>query len=490
MPAAEPNHPSTFIGEIDLDEYDADNVPRELIPPDEALGIPLRKSAYAVWVALPSIERDAIRYWQQSELSVHWIEASRPSVARLRARLADSMDVVAELEPDLGPDEAPRGESTPGEFTTRPIADWVGATLDKAIEQGASDVHFEPYESHFRVRARIDGVLHTLVQPNVRTMAPAIARLKVMAGLDTAERRLPQDGRAKHQRGERSRDLRISTLPTLYGEKVVTRILAHGGEPLALEQLGLFRPQREAFLNVLRRPQGMILVTGPTGSGKTATLYAALHHLNELGRNLATVEDPIEIQVDGINQVQVDHRIGMTFATVLRALLRQDPDVLMVGEIRDAETADIAVKAAQTGHLVLATLHSNSAADAMGRLRGLGIDAADIDECLSLVIAQRLVRLLCPYCKVKTPDEPGHSSSPGELIHAAPFRASTEGCSSCLSGYRHRRGIYELQEPSKGGVGEIDRGKDSTRAMREAGLVRVRRGETSLAELERVIGGD
>ena len=467
-----------FIGEIDLDAYDIAQIPRELIPTDDdpTLGVALRKSAYAVWIALPSIDRDAIRYWRRSGLDTHWIEASRSSVARLRGRLHASMRRADEQAGD--------------ESVDSPIADWVNETLDRAIDQHASDVHFEPYERHFRVRARIDGVLHTLVQPNVTLMTPAIARLKVMAGLDTAERRLPQDGRAAHRRGDRSHDLRVSTLPTMYGEKVVARILAQNTEPLALEQLGLFRPQREGFTNALTRPQGMILVTGPTGSGKTATLYAALHYLNELGRNLATVEDPIEIQVDGINQVQVDERIGMTFATALRALLRQDPDVLMVGEVRDAETADVAVKAAQTGHLVLATLHSNSAADAVGRLRGLGIGETDIDECVMLVIAQRLVRLLCPHCKVRARSAASATADP-TLLDApldAPYRANPEGCSNCLSGYRHRRGIYEILRTTP--TGRSDRDADPLRAMRESGLARVRRGETSMAELERVIGLD
>ncbi len=470
-----------FIGAIDLDAYDIDHIPRELMPvaDDPTLGVPLRRSAYAVWIALPSIGHDAIRYWQQAGLDTHWIEASRSSVARLRGRLQASVDRT--------------NDQTHDESVEGPIADWVGETLERAIEQRASDVHFEPYERHFRVRARIDGVLHTLTQPNVMMMAPAIARLKVMAGLDTAERRLPQDGRAALRRRNRSHDLRVSTLPTMYGEKVVARVLAHNADPLALEQLGLFRSQRKTFTSALTRPQGMVLVTGPTGSGKTATLYAGLHYLNELGRNLATVEDPIEIQVDGINQVQVDERIGMTFATALRALLRQDPDVLMVGEIRDAETADVAIKAAQTGHLVLATLHSNSAIDALGRLRGLGIGESDIDECVTLVIAQRLVRLLCPHCKEKTGGVASETANPKLLDAApdtAPFRANPDGCSNCLSGYKHRRGIYEILRTPLKGTGESVRDRDPLRSLHESGLARVRRGETSTAELERVIGLD
>ena len=489
--------------EIDLDALDPATVPLGRLPSerDPSLGVALAHTDTAIWVAAAVVDQRNIGYWRKTGLDVNWIKADEQAIANL-------IDRIDRPEPagDVGLDP---------ETEQAPVSAWVHATLSRAVDEGASDVHFEPDADRLRVRCRVDGVLHTFGHSKQASIAAVIARLKVMARLDTAERRLPQDGRATLASAGIHHDLRISTLPTTGGEKVVVRILSAATTALSLGQLGLFSAQRRMFMRALARPQGMVLVTGPTGSGKTATLYAALDHLNETGRNLATVEDPVEIRVDGINQVQVDEKIGMTFAKALRALLRQDPDILMIGEIRDAETADIAVKAAQTGHLVLATLHSNSAIDAITRLRGLGIAASDISACVTLVIAQRLVRLLCGDCKERLAVADSAPSSDNT------FQASANGCFRCLSGFRHRRGIYELlplapktegqsnlrtggvsatgpspwhpganqtAQPPSMAIDDLTIARDET--LWGSGMARVRRGETSLAELERVLGHD
>ena len=307
--------------------------------------------------------------------------------------LLDQIDLEAVETDSPSIEEAEQADDTP-------IVRFVNRTLLDAIRAGASDIHFEPYEARYRVRFRTDGILREMSAPPANLANRLAARLKVMAALDISERRIPQDGRIKMTLSKtRSIDLRMNTLPTLFGEKIVLRILDQSSARIGIEALGFERAQEQRYLDALGRPQGMILVTGPTGSGKTMTLYAGLNLLNDTTRNIATAEDPVEMHIDGINQVHVNARVGLDFATALRSFLRQDPDVVMVGEIRDLETAEMAVKAAQTGHLVLSTLHTNSAAETLTRMRNMGVAAFNLATSVSLVIAQRLARLLCAACK-------------------------------------------------------------------------------------------
>ncbi|WP_353981838.1 type IV-A pilus assembly ATPase PilB [Salinicola endophyticus] len=328
-----------------------------------------------------------------------------------------------------------------------PIVRFVNRVLRDAIQRGASDVHFEPYESSFRVRFRIDGMLLEVTRPPLNLRTRIAARLKVMARLDISERRLPQDGAMKLRlEDQRAIDFRVNSLPTVFGEKIVLRLLDARATSWGIDALGFSPPQRELFESALARPQGMILVTGPTGSGKTVTLYTGLNRLNTEERNISTAEDPVELKIPGINQVNVQTRIGLDFASALRAFLRQDPDVVMVGEIRDLETAEIAVKAAQTGHLVLSTLHTNSAAETLTRLRNMGLASFNIASSVSLIIAQRLARRLCPHCRVPTqvPDEVllGEGITQARLASATLYRPG--GCDRCTLGYKGRQGIYEV----------------------------------------------
>ena len=289
-----------------------------------------------------------------------------------------------------------------------PVVRFINKLLVDAIHTGASDIHFEPYEHRYRVRFRTDGMLREVAFPPGNIGQRLAARLKVMSRMDISERRVPQDGRIKLKvRPDQAIDFRVNTLPTLYGEKVVLRILDPGSTKLDVDALGFEPEQKALFLSALTQPQGMILVTGPTGSGKTVSLYAGLNILNTTERNIATAEDPVEINLEGINQVNVNPRVGLDFAAALRAFLRQDPDVVMVGEVRDLETAEVAIKAAQTGHLVLSTLHSNSAPEALTRLRSMGIPSFNLTSSVSLIIAQRLARRLCSHCKVPQHNPPG-----------------------------------------------------------------------------------
>ncbi|MDE0350018.1 MAG: type IV-A pilus assembly ATPase PilB [Gammaproteobacteria bacterium] len=386
-----------------------------------------------------------------------------------------------------------------------PVVRFVHGLLLEAVRAGASDVHLEPYERSCRVRFRTDGILREVRRPPRNLAARLAARLKVMAGLDIAERRVPQDGRIRLRLGaSRAADFRVNTLPTLFGEKVVLRILDASSARVGIDELG-FEPEQEArYRAALRRPQGMVLVTGPTGSGKTVTLYAGLQLLNEPGRNIATVEDPVEMHLEGVNQVHVNHRVGLDFAVAMRAFLRQDPDVLMVGEVRDLETAEVAVKAAQTGHLVLSTLHTNSAAETLTRLRNMGVAAFNVATSVSLVIAQRLARRLCPRCRRRA-DVPEETLlrvgfSPGDIDGGLRlFEADAAGCAECRGGYRGRVGIYEVMEltPELARV-VMDEG-DSLRLaaearrqgfedLRRSGLRKAMTGVTSLAEIHRITG--
>ncbi len=384
-----------------------------------------------------------------------------------------------------------------------PIVRFVNQVLLDAINKGASDIHFEPLEESYRIRFRTDGVLSEVAKPPKRLGRRLAARLKVMAALDIAERRLPQDGRIKIKLSRsRTLDLRMNTLPTLWGEKVVLRILDPSDARLGVDALGFDERQKALFLEALRRPEGIVLVTGPTGSGKTVTLYTGLNLLNTPERNIATAEDPVEINLEGINQVNVNTKVGLNFAATLRAFLRQDPDVLMVGEIRDLETAEIAMQASQTGHLVLSTLHTNSAAETLTRLRNIGVPAFNLATSIVLIIAQRLVRRLCQECRLpfEAPAELLLRQGFGRQLVAqglSLFQAAAEGCSHCRNGYRGRIGVYEIMRITPEITRIIMDDGDAlslAKQAREHGypslrascLVKVAAGVTSLVEANRV----
>lgn len=381
-----------------------------------------------------------------------------------------------------------------------PVVTFVNKILNRAISNQVSDVHFEPYESCYRIRFRRDGVLHEASQAPGELTGRLNSRLKVLADLDITERRRPQDGRLQHKSADgRLVDMRISTLPTLWGEKIVLRIMDNKPGTLDPDQLGFEETQQEIYAATLARPQGMILVTGPTGSGKSITLYTALSGLNNAGRNIFTVEDPVEITQQGINQVAVNNAAGLNFSVALRAFLRQDPDVIMLGEIRDHETADIAVKAAQTGHLLLSTLHTNSAAETVTRLLNMGIPSYNLVGALSLIIAQRLCRRLCPHCKQPAridADVLRNAGMSADLISSAQL-FTARGCHLCRKGYSGRTAIFEIIPISNdiatlihagAGATEIRAAADAAGhiRLRQAGLLKVARGQTTLAEIERV----
>ena len=382
-----------------------------------------------------------------------------------------------------------------------PVVRFVNKILLDAIKRGASDIHFEPYEKFFRVRTRLDGVLSEVAQPPVVLANKVCARLKVMSRMDIAERRVPQDGRIKMRLSKnRAIDFRVNTCPTLFGEKIVLRILDPSSAKLGIEMLGYEDHQRAMYEKHLAKPYGMILVTGPTGSGKTVSLYTGLNILNTVDRNISTAEDPAEINLPGINQVNVNPKVGLTFASSLKAFLRQDPDVIMVGEIRDLETAEIAIKAAQTGHLVLSTLHTNDAPRTLTRMVDMGVMPYAIATSVSLIIAQRLARRLCDNCKEVR-------DVPREALEREGFDAATldagltvfgpKGCKSCNEGYKGRVGIFQVMEVSEvmgriimegGNAMQIadQAAKEGVIDLRQAGLNKVKEGVTSLEEVNRV----
>jgi len=382
-----------------------------------------------------------------------------------------------------------------------PIVKYVNKMLLDAIRGGASDVHFEPYEKTYRVRYRTDGILKEMSRPSIKLAPKISARIKIMAQLDISERRVPQDGRIKMKLSKtKAIDFRVNTLPTLWGEKIVLRILDPSQAKLGIDALGYEEDQKKLYMDALAQPQGMILVTGPTGSGKTVSLYTGLNILNTADINISTAEDPAEINLEGINQVNVNNRVGLGFAEALRAFLRQDPDVIMVGEIRDLETANIAIKAAQTGHLVLSTLHTNSAAETLTRMMNMGVPAFNIATSVSLIIAQRLGRKLCSACK-----QPG--DVPKDVLLAEGFTQEQidtgftlyhpKGCDKCNGGYKGRVGIYEvvkvtgklanmiMEEASSIKIAEQAEA-EGFRNLRQAALLKVIAGVTSLEEANRV----
>jgi len=382
-----------------------------------------------------------------------------------------------------------------------PIVRFVNKLMLDAIRRGASDIHFEPYEKEYRVRFRMDGVLKEIAKPPVQLSGKLSARLKVMSRLDIAERRVPQDGRIKMKLSKnRSIDFRVSTCPTLFGEKIVLRILDASQAMLGIDALGYEPFQKDLYMKNLARPQGMILVTGPTGSGKTVSLYTGLNILNKEDTNISTAEDPSEINLPGVNQVNVNAKVGLTFAAAMRAFLRQDPDVIMVGEIRDLETAEIAIKAAQTGHLVLSTLHTNDAPQTLTRLVDMGVKPYAIATSVSLIIAQRLARKLCVHCKqpMDIPKEALLKEGFSETDVAAGIKIfSPKGCQSCTDGYKGRVGIYQVLPITDaiariilagGSAVEIsdEAAREGVWDLRRAGLEKVRSGMTSLEEVNSV----
>jgi type IV pilus assembly protein PilB len=381
-----------------------------------------------------------------------------------------------------------------------PVVRFVNKMLLDAIKGGSSDLHFEPYEKTYRVRFRTDGILHEIARPPIQLSPRISARLKVMAGLDISERRKPQDGRIKMRISKnKSIDFRVSTCPTLWGEKIVMRILDSASAQMGIDALGYEESQKELYMSALKQPQGMILVTGPTGSGKTVSLYTGLNILNTVDVNISTAEDPVEINLEGINQVNVNPKQGMDFTAALKSFLRQDPDIIMVGEIRDLDTASIAIKAAQTGHMVMSTLHTNSAAETLTRLRNMGVPSFNIATSINLIIAQRLARKLCNYCKkeIQIPREtlleegfPENKVGTFKIYEPA-------GCENCNGGYKGRVGIYEvvkntpalqriIMEEGNSIDISIQMRKDGFNDLRTSALLKAMQGVTSLAEVNRV----
>ncbi|OGI38912.1 MAG: type IV-A pilus assembly ATPase PilB [Candidatus Muproteobacteria bacterium RBG_16_62_13] len=409
----------------------------------------------------------------------------------------DNLDLISEDDGAAAAAAAAGGEEGINEA---PIVKFVNKVLMDAINKGASDIHIEPYEKDYRVRLRIDGILHEVARPPLQ-LAPRIsARIKILSRLDIAERRVPQDGRIKMRISKnRAIDFRVSTLPTMWGEKIVMRILDPTSATLGVEKLGFEPEQKAGFLEAIARPQGMVLVTGPTGSGKTVTLYTALNILNTTDTNISTAEDPVEINLTGINQVGMNEKAGLNFSVALRAFLRQDPDIIMVGEIRDLETAEIAIKAAQTGHLVLSTLHTNDAPATLTRLVNMGVPPFNIASSVHLIIAQRLGRRLCNTCKRPF-------DIPKEALLKAGFKANEigtfqvyepVGCDACTNGYKGRVGVYQVMPVSEkmgeiimrgGNQLDIERQAqvEGIADLRQSGLKKVKDGVTSLAEIEAI----
>jgi len=419
--------------------------------------------------------------------------------------LADGLDDLdaADLDDiDISSGEGPsEGEEGSDALDETPIVRFVNKVLIDAIKQGASDIHFEPYEKNYRVRFRTDGVLQEVVRPP-KALAPRLAaRLKVMSQMDISERRVPQDGRIQMKLSRnRAIDFRVNSLPTLFGEKIVLRILDPTSAQMGIDALGYEPDQKEMYLKTLNQPQGMILVTGPTGSGKTVSLYTGLNILNTPERNISTAEDPVEINLEGVNQVHVNVKVGLTFAEALRSFLRQDPDIIMVGEIRDLETAEIAIKAAQTGHLVLSTLHTNSAAETITRLLNMGVPAFNVASSVDLIIAQRLARRLCKTCSEPADDIPHdiliEEGFTEEVLEGATIMRAV-GCDQCNNGYKGRVGIYEvvritpaiamliMEEGNSLQIKELAKA-EGFNDLREAALLKVAQGMTSLEEANRI----
>ena len=498
---------------FDLDALSSDVIPKDLV--DEKIvrkfnALPLFKRGQRLFVALSDPTRidaiDAIAF--NSRLSVETVVVEEDKLKkRIENLYADSMqsfdsfsDSDLNVDFDEGKEEAETKLSDG--VDEAPVVKFVNKMLVDAIRMGASDLHFEPYEKTFRVRFRVDGVMQKMASPPVQLAGKIAARLKVMSQMDISERRIPQDGRIKLKISkDKAIDFRVNSLPTLFGEKLVLRILDPSSAMLGIEALGYEPDQKEMFLEALHKPQGMLLITGPTGSGKTVSLYTGINILNTGETNISTAEDPVEINLEGINQVNVNPKVGLTFANALKSFLRQDPDIVMVGEIRDLETAEIAIKAAQTGHMVLSTLHTNSAPETLTRLRNMGVASFNIATSVNLVIAQRLARRLCKNCK-KPINIPRQSllelgftdadlDNPDNIIY------EPVGCNECREGYKGRVGIYEVMKVSPdisriimedGNAIDIKDAalRNGFRDLRRSGVLKVLQGVTSIQEMMRV----
>ena len=510
--AVEFGMPLLDLSSLDLKQSPARLVSEQLMTTHQALPLFKRGNRLYVAVSDPTNSRglDEIKF--QTNLST---EAILVDADQLRRGIEQAL-IAAEdftdgggaddeglegLESSTGDDDEDAGGGIDAKGDDTPVVKFVNKMLVDAIKRGASDIHFEPYESEYRVRYRMDGILRTVAKPPVKLNPRIASRLKVMSGLDIAERRVPQDGRIKLNLSKnKSMDFRVSSCPTLFGEKIVLRILDGSAAKLGIDMLGYEDDQKKLFLDAIAKPYGMVLVTGPTGSGKTVSLYTALNILNTDERNISTVEDPVEIRVPGINQVQQNNKRGMTFSAALKSFLRQDPDVIMLGEIRDLETAEIAVKAAQTGHMVLSTLHTNDAPQTISRMMNMGIAPFNIISSVTLVIAQRLARRLCPHCK-KPMALPEHAMLAEGFsqaqIDAGVTLFEAVGCDQCNDGYKGRTGIYqvmplteEIQKIILEGGNSMQIGEAAARSgvndLRRSAMKKCAAGTISLVEANRV----
>ncbi|HUG24579.1 type IV-A pilus assembly ATPase PilB [Piscinibacter sp.] len=494
---------------LDLNAVDAQKLPRNII--DNKLAaqyqvVVLGKRGNRLFIggADPTDQEAVERIKFATQLTPEWVIVEHDKLAKVLentgASAAEALESMAsgDFEFDVTDDVTTQeAETASTEVEDAPVVRFLQKMLIDAINARASDLHFEPYEYHYRVRFRIDGELREITQPPIAIKDKLSSRIKVISRLDIAEKRVPQDGRMKLKFGSKAIDFRVSTLPTLFGEKIVIRILDPSSAKLGIEALGYEKIEKDRLMLCIQRPYGMILVTGPTGSGKTVSLYTCLNILNQPGVNISTVEDPAEINLPGINQVNVNDKAGLTFAAALKSFLRQDPDIIMVGEIRDLETADIAIKAAQTGHMVMSTLHTNDAPTTLTRLLNMGVAPFNIASSVLLITAQRLARKLCETCKTQA-DYPREAMQKAGYAESdldgswRPYRAV--GCSACTNGYKGRVGIYQVMPISE----EIQRiilaegtavdiaqqaQREGVRDLRQSGLIKVRAGVTTLEEV-------
>jgi type IV pilus assembly protein PilB len=496
---------------LDLNAVDPQKLPKNVIDAKltvqyQVLVLGKRGNRLFIGGADPTDQEAAERIKFATQLSPEWIIVEHDKLAKILessgASATESLEniVGGEFEFDVTDEDttaAPESQEVTTDVEDAPVVRFLQKMLIDAINARASDLHFEPYEYHYRVRFRVDGELREITQPPIAIKEKLASRIKVISRLDISEKRVPQDGRMKLKFGNKAIDFRVSTLPTLFGEKIVIRILDPSSAKLGIEALGYEKIEKDRLLKCIGRPYGMILVTGPTGSGKTVSLYTCLNILNQPGVNISTVEDPAEINLPGINQVNVNDKAGLTFSAALKSFLRQDPDVIMVGEIRDLETADIAIKAAQTGHMVMSTLHTNDAPTTLTRLLNMGVAPFNIASSVLLITAQRLARRLCEVCKTPA-DYPREAMLKAGFAEKdidgtwKPYRAV--GCSACSNGYKGRVGIYQVMPISEdiqriilaeGTAMDIadQAGKEGIRDLRQSGLIKVRAGFTTLEEV-------
>ena len=498
---------------FDLTAFDVEAAPKDLVSNNllqahRILPLVRRGNRLFIGVSDPTnlLAIDEIKFHTGLSVEAVLVEEDKLNQA-LEILLDDSADAFGDLGDDDGLDNLDVVETKKDDDANiadgaddAPVVRFINQMLLSAIKKGASDLHFEPYEKSYRVRFRVDGVLQGIAKPPIGLGPKLAARLKIMSNLDISERRIPQDGRIKLKISKtKSIDFRVNTLPTLFGEKIVLRILDSAAAKMGIDALGYEDDQKKLYMHALSKPQGMILVTGPTGSGKTVSLYTGLNILNQEGTNISTAEDPVEINLDGINQVNVNNKVGLDFAVALRSFLRQDPDIIMVGEIRDLETASIAIKAAQTGHMVLSTLHTNSAAETLTRMLNMGVPSFNLATTVNLIIAQRLARRLCSHCKqpAELPRDVLIKEGFSEELLGDATVYKPVGCGSCTKGYKGRVGIYEVVRitPTISRIimeegNSIDLSKafaeEGFKSLRKSGLVKVARGITSLEEVNRV----